>query len=102
MHRHGDRTPLWNVFAGCSVREWEEKERWDEKLPDRDLKQALRADRVIGCSAELRRSSTPQLEALDTTFGKLTTLGAYQMMELGKSLVDKANMDVCAIFTYSL
>lgn len=83
VHRHGDRTPLWNVFAGHKMEEQREAKRWLTKLP---------SDAVLSdlCGKYAWVSQTPQIvpnRLPSSEFGRLTSIGMEQMIERGVQLV---------------
>lgn len=85
VHRHGDRTPLRNVFRGGSARAEEaEQARWSETLPRPEQLAALRAPYPV-------QKATGVHDPLQTRpFGFLTTTGIEQMHARGDKLVRPA------------
>ncbi|CAI5733499.1 unnamed protein product [Peronospora destructor] len=79
MHRHGDRTPLSNIFKGSSNPRLEEEEalRWDLKLP---------APTQLCFKFRVQTSGDAQKSLQQRPFGHLTVQGIKQMRSCGNRL----------------
>lgn len=83
LHRHGDRTPLRNVFKGCALAELEECKRWATKLP------ASEQLTQLGSAYRVKKKAEGAHDPFQTRpFGYLTTTGIEQMTARGDKLVD--------------
>lgn len=81
VHRHGDRTPLRNVFKGNALAELEECKRWTPKLP---LSEQLTQ---LGSTYRVKKVEGVHDPFQTRPFGYLTTTGIGQMTARGDSLV---------------
>ncbi|CAH0477335.1 unnamed protein product [Peronospora belbahrii] len=82
IHRHGDRTPLVNIFKGCSIARYEEDEAlfWDLQLPPRSQLAQLRSKFSVYTSGDA------QVSLQQRPFGYLTAQGIKQMRNRGEIL----------------
>uniref|UniRef100_K3W775 Histidine acid phosphatase n=1 Tax=Globisporangium ultimum (strain ATCC 200006 / CBS 805.95 / DAOM BR144) TaxID=431595 RepID=K3W775_GLOUD len=83
LHRHGDRTPLRNVFKGDPLAEFEECKRWAPKLPSADDVAQLRSVAAVVDFAKAADASGSAKPYQTRPFGYLTTTGIEQMTARG-------------------
>lgn len=82
VHRHGDRTPLRNVFRGVRSEEQAEAQRWNPMLPSPEQLTQLRG------AFRVATAQTLAVSPLQTRpFGFLTSRGIEQMHARGMKLV---------------
>lgn len=81
LHRHGDRTPLRNVFKGSALAELEECKRWTTKLP------ASEQLAQLGSAYHVKKVEGVHDPFQTRPFGYLTTTGIEQMTARGDKLV---------------
>lgn len=86
LHRHGDRTPLHNVFRGSSVAadELDERKHWESQLPPTDELVALR-DKFAVLDETVRLPGSAPFQ--QRPFGYLTSRGIQQMTRRGQRVV---------------
>lgn len=110
LHRHGDRTPLRNVFRGSVVpaEELEELRLWERQLPPTARLAALREKYAVHSEEHKEFAHTPIAGAAASVnaaaavtgatghsnfqqrpFGYLTTRGIEQMIHRGERVVRK-------------
>ena len=91
VHRHGDRAPGFNFF-GPGEREEEERTAWTQKLPPRNVVEAL-AEAFPRRDVDARRglpARDPELvyksQETGVPFGALTEKGVSQLVRVGAAL----------------
>jgi hypothetical protein len=104
LHRHGDRTPLRNVFRGSATaaEELEEQRLWERQLPPSAQlavlreKYAVRADEHLLAPGAAAASMSTAAAVTGATshasyqqrpFGYLTSRGIDQMIQRGERVV---------------
>jgi hypothetical protein len=109
LHRHGDRTPLHNVFKGKAAQALEEEKRWKKQLPTIESIQCLREKYPILHTKTSNTSSDIQINPTGKTstsweqaFGNLTQTGLNQMEARGKQLVSsKCKVNFISLLNYA-
>ncbi|DBA03284.1 TPA: hypothetical protein N0F65_011643 [Lagenidium giganteum] len=105
LHRHGDRSPLHNVFQGVSQQEHDERALWQTRMPrQRDLAHLTQQYAVrhtaatTGASGSAGTIIPPQAEP----FGTLTTTGLEQMKQRGSRLRELCDREGFAVGALSV
>lgn len=83
IHRHGDRTPLFNVFRGAGEQEQQEVHRWSPMLPAPAQLAELNERFSVRKAAEAGQDTTYQTRP----FGFLTDKGIQQLLDRGQEMV---------------
>ena len=86
VHRHGDRTPITPM---------KDHEFWASTLPDKQVLDKISSGTCIIREGEIMKHGA----AGSGVFGQLSSLGLFQMVDLGNRLRDELHCDVNGIFS---